>query len=118
MTVTSEKEISELSRGEKAQLLQWLIKDLGDDFAGIESRKKCLSSAAGLKGLYKSLTKVAAIEFKDDDKAAAKIAATTKPERPLGICFVIKSGNVSQHFTDALPKVFHAARVDLVCLNR
>jgi len=44
--VTSEKEISELSRGEKAQLLQWLMKDLGDDFAGIESRPDVCGGAA------------------------------------------------------------------------
>ena len=31
--IVSEKEISELSRGEKAQLLQWLVKDLGGNFA-------------------------------------------------------------------------------------
>ena len=46
MMVTSEKEISELSRSEKAQLLQWLIKDLGDDFAGIESRPNVCGGAA------------------------------------------------------------------------
>lgn len=37
MATTYEKVISELSRGEKAQLLQWLMRDLSDDFAGIES---------------------------------------------------------------------------------
>jgi len=46
MMVTSEKEISELSRGEKAQLLQWLMKDLGDDFAGIESRPNVCGGSA------------------------------------------------------------------------
>jgi uncharacterized protein (DUF433 family) len=46
MTVTSEKEIAELSRSEKAQLLQWLMKDLGDDFAGIESRPSVCGGAA------------------------------------------------------------------------
>ncbi len=42
MTVTSEKEIAELSRSEKAQLLQWLMKD----FAGIESRPNVCGGAA------------------------------------------------------------------------
>lgn len=46
MIIASEKEISELSRGEKAQLLQWLMKDLGGDFAGIESRPKICGGAA------------------------------------------------------------------------
>ncbi|MGI8641508.1 MAG: DUF433 domain-containing protein [Pyrinomonadaceae bacterium] len=46
MTTTSEKAISELSRGEKAQLLQWLMKDLGDDFAGIESRPDICGGSA------------------------------------------------------------------------
>ena len=46
MITTSEKALSELSRGEKAQLLQWLIKDLGDDFAGIESRPNICGGAA------------------------------------------------------------------------
>ena len=27
-----------LSRGEKAQLLKWVVQDLGDDFPGIDSR--------------------------------------------------------------------------------
>lgn len=27
-----------LSRGEKAELLKWLVQDLGDDFPGIDSR--------------------------------------------------------------------------------
>lgn len=46
MTITSEKKISELSRGEKAKLLQRLIKDLGDNFAGIESRPNVCGGAA------------------------------------------------------------------------
>jgi hypothetical protein len=36
--------------------------------------------------------KVAAIEFKDEESAAAKIAATTNPLKPVGIDFVMKSG--------------------------
>ena len=32
-----EKIISDLSRAEKAQLLQWVVRDLGDAFPGIES---------------------------------------------------------------------------------
>ncbi|HMF32578.1 MAG TPA: DUF433 domain-containing protein [Candidatus Lokiarchaeia archaeon] len=31
------KLLSNLSRAEKAQLLQWIVHDLGDDFPGIES---------------------------------------------------------------------------------
>ncbi len=30
--------LSEMSRAEKAQILQWVVKDLGDAFPGIESR--------------------------------------------------------------------------------
>jgi uncharacterized protein (DUF433 family) len=32
-----EKQLQSLSRGEKAQLLQWVARDLGDAFPGIES---------------------------------------------------------------------------------
>ena len=30
--------LSEMTRAEKAELLQWIVRDLGDDFPGIESR--------------------------------------------------------------------------------
>jgi uncharacterized protein (DUF433 family) len=30
--------LSELSRGEKSQLLQWVVRELGDDFPGVETR--------------------------------------------------------------------------------
>ncbi len=33
-----EKLLPALSRGEKAQLLKWVVHDLGDDFPGIDSR--------------------------------------------------------------------------------
>lgn len=33
----TEKLLSQMSRGEKAQLLQWIARDLGDAFPGIES---------------------------------------------------------------------------------
>ena len=33
-----EKSLSALTRAEKAQLLQWTVRDLGDAFPGIESR--------------------------------------------------------------------------------
>ena len=33
----AEKLLSEMTRAEKAQLLQWVVKDLGDAFPGIES---------------------------------------------------------------------------------
>jgi uncharacterized protein (DUF433 family) len=38
--------ISELSRAEKAQLLQWLVRDLGDAFPGIESTSGVMGGAA------------------------------------------------------------------------
>jgi uncharacterized protein (DUF433 family) len=34
-----EKLLTELSRAEKAQLLQWVVRDLGDAFPGVESRR-------------------------------------------------------------------------------
>ncbi len=34
----AEKLLSELSRAEKAQIPQWIVRDLGDAFLGIESR--------------------------------------------------------------------------------
>lgn len=34
----SEKLLAEMSRAEKAQLLQWLVRDLGDAFPGIENQ--------------------------------------------------------------------------------
>jgi hypothetical protein len=33
-----EQLLSQTSRAEKAQVLQWIVRDLGDTFAGIESR--------------------------------------------------------------------------------
>lgn len=36
-TVDAEKIIAEMSRADKAQLLQWIVRDLGDAFPGIES---------------------------------------------------------------------------------
>jgi len=33
-----EKLLPSLSRGEKAQLLKWVVQELGDDFPGIDSR--------------------------------------------------------------------------------
>jgi uncharacterized protein (DUF433 family) len=33
-----EQLLAELSRAEKAQVLQWVVRDLGDSFPGIESR--------------------------------------------------------------------------------
>jgi len=32
-----ERQLESLTRGEKAQLLQWVVRDLGDSFPGIES---------------------------------------------------------------------------------
>ena len=36
---TAERLLSELTRAEKAQVLQWVVRDLGDAFPGIESRQ-------------------------------------------------------------------------------
>jgi uncharacterized protein (DUF433 family) len=38
MRQESEKLLSEMTRAEKAQLLQWLVRDLGDAFPGVESQ--------------------------------------------------------------------------------
>src|SRR5256885_17076354 len=57
-----------------------------------ETRRMWLSVARGTNGLYRSSVNAAAIEFNDDDIAAAKIAATTRPERPVGRGRVMKSG--------------------------
>ena len=40
MPITQEKEkmLSDLTQAEKAELLQWIMRDLGDAFPGIESR--------------------------------------------------------------------------------
>ena len=35
--VEAEKLLSAMSRGEKAQVLQWIVRDLGDAFPGVES---------------------------------------------------------------------------------
>lgn len=36
-SIETEKLLSGMSRAEKAQLLQWIVRDLGDAFPGIES---------------------------------------------------------------------------------
>lgn len=46
MNIVAQQSLSELSRAEKMQILQWLMKDLGDDFAGIESRPEVCGGAA------------------------------------------------------------------------
>jgi uncharacterized protein (DUF433 family) len=33
-----EKMLAEMTRAEKAELLRWIVRDLGDDFPGIESK--------------------------------------------------------------------------------
>jgi uncharacterized protein (DUF433 family) len=38
MRQESEKLLAEMTRAEKAQLLQWLVRDLGDAFPGVENR--------------------------------------------------------------------------------
>ena len=48
MTTTQqfEKLLSNMSRAEKAQLLQWVTRDLGDAFPGIESRPDVVGGEA------------------------------------------------------------------------
>lgn len=46
MNTISESAISELSRIEKVELLQWLVKDLSDSFSGIESNADVCGGAA------------------------------------------------------------------------
>jgi uncharacterized protein (DUF433 family) len=41
-----ERLLGELSRGEKAQLLQWVVKDLGDAYPGIESEPAICGGSA------------------------------------------------------------------------
>lgn len=44
----SEALLSRLTRAEKAQLLQWIVRDLGDAFPGIESKPNVAGGAACL----------------------------------------------------------------------
>lgn len=48
MSVTHEREkmLAEMTRAEKAELLQWIARDLGDAFPGIESTPGVMSGAA------------------------------------------------------------------------
>ncbi len=50
MPIVIEKEqaklLESLSKAEKVQVLQWLVRDLGDDFPGIESRVGVCGGAA------------------------------------------------------------------------
>jgi uncharacterized protein (DUF433 family) len=45
MTEEKEKILSDMTRAEKAELLQWIVRDLGDAFPGIESRPGVLGGA-------------------------------------------------------------------------
>jgi uncharacterized protein (DUF433 family) len=40
-----EKMLSEMTRAEKAELLKWIVRDLSDDFPGIESRPDVMGGA-------------------------------------------------------------------------
>ena len=42
----TEKYLSSLTRAEKAQVLQWIVRDLGDSFPGIESTQGVCGGAA------------------------------------------------------------------------
>ena len=46
MTDETEKLLSDMTRAEKAELLQWIVRDLGDAFPGIESRPGVMGGAA------------------------------------------------------------------------
>jgi uncharacterized protein (DUF433 family) len=45
MTKETEKILSDMTRAEKAELLQWIVRDLGDAFPGIESRLGVMNGA-------------------------------------------------------------------------
>lgn len=38
--------LSEMTRAEKAELLRWIVRDLGDDFPGIESKPNVMGGRA------------------------------------------------------------------------
>ncbi len=45
MTKETEKILSDMTRAEKAELLQWIVRDLGDVFPGIESHLGVMGGA-------------------------------------------------------------------------
>src|SRR5947207_15385999 len=45
MSEDKEKLLSGLTRAEKAELLRWIVRDLGDDFPGIESKPDVMGGA-------------------------------------------------------------------------
>ena len=45
-TAEREKLLAEMTRAEKAELLRWIVQDLGDDFPGIESRPDVMGGVA------------------------------------------------------------------------
>src|SRR5689334_10683266 len=45
MTEEKEKLLSDMTRAEKAELLQWIVRDPGDAFPGIESRPGVMGGA-------------------------------------------------------------------------
>lgn len=46
VTQETEKLLAGMNRAEKAQLLQWIVRDLGDAFPGIESTPNVMGGAA------------------------------------------------------------------------
>lgn len=44
----AERLLSEMTRGEKAQILQWVVRDLGDAFPGIDSEADLLPAVIPL----------------------------------------------------------------------
>ncbi|HWX42817.1 MAG TPA: DUF433 domain-containing protein [Blastocatellia bacterium] len=45
MTVDREKILADLTRAEKAELLEWIVRDLGDVFPGIDSDPRVMGGA-------------------------------------------------------------------------
>ena len=64
----------------------------GETMATALSRQEPEWRVRAARGDGPGTTAVAAIELSDDESAAAKIAATTSPLNPDGMCLVIKSG--------------------------
>jgi uncharacterized protein (DUF433 family) len=49
MNIVQETEVSKMSRSEKVELLQWLVRDLSDEFEGIEKTEGVCGGAARIR---------------------------------------------------------------------
>ena len=58
----AEKVLSSMTRAEKAQLLQWVVSDLGDSFPGIESTPDVCSGEARIIRLLRTRIPVWVLE--------------------------------------------------------